>query len=647
MTSPMLPVAVVSDGFAAENYSGSAVGKTLTVEQRSYEIVGTLPTTFALRYANVDVWLPWRHADARGASLIAKLPPGVGLDDVRKRLGTVAKGLATPEMRESAEGDAVTVHTLRELTLGDSESRIWMLFGAAMLVLLLAAANVATLSVGRALARRDELAVRVALGAGRGRIVRQLIVEASVLALCGAAAGLLLARVLPAAISLAPGVLPRTEEIRIDVPVLLFALAAGALAVALFGVVPAVLVSGRSESTSLRAASTRARRGGLAENALVVAEVAAAFVLSIGAMLLLQTYIALRPSSPGFTVGNRVVADFELPDQSYGNDGRSHRFATELIDGIRSLPGWPDAELATNLPLTGNTMMLPVRGDEARDAAEAHVRAVSAGYLDLMDMEIVRGRPLLRSDGEGSSPVVVVNESAARELWGTVEVVGRHAMITFGKNPVPFEVVGVVRDAWLLRGPESSAELFTSFDQLPYSFFSVVIESTPARPVTLQDVRAVVNSLDRGVPIRDFRTLEEIAAGTVATPRFLATLLGALTLIGVLLAGTGCFAVLSQLVGRSSRELAVRLTVGASARSVAALVLRRALTLAVIGSALGIGIAIFATRVLEAQIYGIERTDPSTFVLAVVGMLIVITAAALIPAARVARLDPVVVMRAP
>jgi predicted permease len=408
-----------------------------------------------------------------------------------------------------------------------------------------------------------------------------------------------------------------------------------------------VVLSRESRQTSLRVAATRGRRIGVAQHALVVGEVAAAFVLSIGALLLLQTYVALRPTSPGFRVEDRVVADFDLPDEPYRDLRVSHRFATEVLERVRSLPGSPRAELATHLPLTGLTMILPARGDGSQDVSEVHVRAVSPGYLDLMEMEVAQGRGLEPADREGAPPVLVVNETAARRLWNTVDVIGRKATIDLGGAEVELDVVGVLRDTWIRRGPQPSAEVFASFDQLPFAFFTVVVESSPERPVVLEDLRGVVNSIDRGVPIRRFTTLEDIAAETVAQPRFQATLLGALTLIGVMLAATGCFAVLMQLVGQRTRELGVRLTMGASVHSVAGLVLRRALVLGAIGTGLGMSLALFATRLLENQIYGIARNDVSTFVLAALAMLVVVSAAALVPAARVTRLDPVEAMRAP
>jgi len=417
-----------------------------------------------------------------------------------------------------------------------------------------------------------------------------------------------------------------------------------------FGVAPALGVSRWAERTSLHAAATRGQRAGVAQSLLVIGEVAVALVLTIGALLLVRTYAALRPAAPGFQVQDRVVAAFELPGnvyEFYGDDA-ALRFGEQLLAGIRALPGAPDAELTTNVPMT----MMAVIGRKATPAEGAGApevnilfRSISPDYLQLMQMPLLTGRDLLARDAAGAPLVGVINETAARRLWNTTAVVGRRLRVYDGENEEQLEIVGVVRDARYLYLPEARPEVFVPFAQLPVSHFSVVIGSTPQRPMTIRELRDVVNGIDRQVPILDFKSMREAVGLIVAAPRFQATLLTLLTIIGIVLAATGCFAVLMQNVGRRTRELGVRMTLGATARHVAMLILGRALALAAIGTAIGIGIAVVATRLLENQLFGVERTDPPTFIVAALVVAVVIAAAALVPARRVARLDPVQALR--
>jgi putative ABC transport system permease protein len=262
-----------------------------------------------------------------------------------------------------------------------------------------------------------------------------------------------------------------------------------------------------------------------------------------------------------------------------------------------------------------------------------------------MEMPLLSGRPLLASDRAGAPNAAIVNETAARRLWPDQSPLGRTLQIELGKAPSDLVVVGVVRDAWIFQGPDTRPEIFASFEQFPFSRFSVVIAHTPGLPPGLQQLRQVVATIDPAAPVREVKPLRDVIAWTVIVPRFQATILSILTAIALILAATGCFAVLTQIIGRRAREFAVRMAVGAGVPSVVGLILRRATLLALTGAIIGIAIALAATRVLESYLHGVSRTDPATYAIAALGLTGIVIAAALYPARRLARLNPIDTLR--
>jgi predicted permease len=645
------PSVLVGEDFWLAHFGGGAVaGRTITLDERVYGIVGVMPRAFSFRYEDIALWVPLEHARARGVSLAGRLAAGVTPAHARARLTPFAQSMSTPEQRkrfEHVQVEPVNVVGLFESVVGQVRRTLWILFGSAAVVLLLAAANVATLSIGRALARREELAVRSALGAGRGRIMRHLLVEAVLLALAGASLGLLLARLAPAVLRLAPDFVPRSEQIVVDSRVVFFALLSGFVAVLVFGVLPGLGVARWNESTSLWAATTRGRRAGAAQSAAVVAEIAAAFVLALSALLLVRTYAALRPTEPGFRVRDRVIASFDLPRAAYHVPERSQQFADHLVRRVSQLSTAPRAAVTTDLPLTGMTMLYPADSESAPNTrVNIHLRAVSPGYLELMEMQLLRGRALLASDGPAAQLTAVINEAAAQKFWGSAgAALGRSFTVELNEGPRQAHVVGVLRDSWIMRGPEARPEVFVPFRQLPFRRFTLVMESKPDRAITLQDLRTTVNAIDRGVPIRGFSSLEQAISWSVTVPRFQATLLGLLTGNALLLAATGCFAVLSQAMGRRTHELGIRVALGATGGIISGLVMRRAGLLAVAGIVLGAITARIVTRVLESYLYGVTPTDTATFLAAAALLGAVVLAAAWPTAHRVARIDPLVALK--
>ncbi|HUF51100.1 MAG TPA: ABC transporter permease, partial [Longimicrobiales bacterium] len=352
------PVALVSERFWRERFGITpAAGHTLRIDDRAYDVVGVLPHDELLVYRSLDVWIPFESATGNRGSLLVRLPEGMSVDAARERLQPFADRLVTPDFTKRYEGMRVTTLSMQridDIMLGDVRRTLWLLFAASGLVLLLSALNVANLATGRAQTRSGELALRAALGAGRLRLVRQLTVEALLIAAGGVTFGLLLAGLTPALLALAPDFLPRVGNIRLDSRVLAWAIAVTLGAVLVFGVLPAWWMAARSERTSLHAAVERPRHGIRAQSTLVVVEIAVALVLVVGVALLVQTYATLRPTAPGFRIDDVAVASFSLPRPTYDDPSATRRFAEDLVASLERSTG-ARAAVATDLPLTGVT----------------------------------------------------------------------------------------------------------------------------------------------------------------------------------------------------------------------------------------------------------------------------------------------------
>jgi putative ABC transport system permease protein len=645
-----VPVALVTARFWRQRFGGGpAVGAMLRLDGRAYEVVGVLERDDVFRYRGVDVWLPLEHAAGRGVSLIARLGPGVDAQQAAARLLPVAERLATPESRQRIEGlrtRPVSVHDLTESLVGDVRDTLWVLFAVAALVLLLGVLNVANLSVERAVSRTDELAVRTALGSGRVGLVRLLAVEAVMLSAAGCVLGVALALGTPSLLALAPDYLPRVSEVRIDGGVLLGAAAAAAFAFLVCGVAPAIGVALRSERVSLRSGLAKHRRAGAAQGLLVVSEVAAAIVVLVGVALLAQTYFALRPTSPGFQIEDRAVATLNLPPDLYADPAAVRDFADRLITELGARAGGTVA-LATDLPLTGMSMYLQAsRGGPDAELTGVHFRAVSAGYLEMMRMRLLAGRTLTAADVPGAPNVAVVNESAARRLWGdAADAIGRTTTLMLHDGPVEVRVVGVLADAWVLRGPVPSPVVFTAFRQLPFARFSVVIATSRERPVPEGDVLAALRAVDPRVPLLTYGTLRDSVAWSVVFPRFQATLLAVLGMLTLVLAASGIFAVLSQMIARRTPEFGIRMALGASVGAIVRSVLGRVAPLAAAGIVAGVLLAGAATRLLRTHLFGVEPGDPASYLAAIAAVTLSLLLAAVRPLVRAARVDPIATLR--
>ena len=546
------------------------------------------------------------------------------------------------------------VTALSEHLVGNVRPALLLLLGAVGLVLLIACANVANLLLARAAARRREMAVRAALGAGRRRIARQLLTESALLGLLGGVCGLGLAfggvRLL---VALMPadfwGGLLRQVPIRLDAPVLAFTLLLSLATGLLFGLAPALAAS-RVDLTGPLKEGER-RRPGRARGLLVVAEVALSVVLLVLAGLLLRSFLTLRSVDPGFTPERVLALAVELPRQIYESPARQLNYYKEVAQRLAALPGVESAAFSDALPLEGVSMILRglfIEGREPlppEESPEVWVIGASPGYFGTMGIPIVRGRAFTEAEIHAGSPVAVVSREMARRCWGNGDPVGRRLRI--GPPSAPWTtVVGVAEDVHQERlETEPKPQMYRPFDLAPRlsGFFVVRAKNNPAA-LTAAARKAVLDR-DRNVLVHDVAAMEQRLAGSVAARRFNLVLLALLASLALALAAVGLYGVLGYIVAERTREIGVRMALGAERRGVLALVIRQGLTLAAVGIGVGLPGAFAASRLLRSSLFGITAADPLTYVAIPLALLLVALLSSWLPARRATRVDPVVALR--
>jgi putative ABC transport system permease protein len=662
-TSPGHPaVVVLGHGVWRRRFGADPgiVGRTLRLDGEPYEVVGVMPASFRFP-EEADFWVPLTFppdvATQRGAhylDVIARLRPGVTAAAAGAEIRAIADRLRLAYPRTNSGYTAVAT-PLAESLVGEVAPALEMLLGAIGLVTLVACANVANLLLARAARRQPEVAIRTALGAGRGRLVRQLLTESAVLAAMGGAAGLALAAVsLDSIVRLAPSSVPRLNEVRLDGGVLLFTAAWTVGSVAVFGLAPALAALRARPMNALRGHGADAggppRRLG-ARQVLVVAQVALALVLSAGAGLLIRSLARLSSVDPGFRTESAVTYSLTLPEAGYPDESARGAFLDRLLVRMRSLPGVGSAGAVFGLPLTGasfSSSFRPVGAAAGDDEPSAQLRVASRGYFEAMGIPILRGRGFTEADRRGSPIVILVSESAARKYFPAGDAIGKR--LRFGARMsdtrIEGEVVGVVgdvRDAELGAGP--TPEFYGSLEQATADEFHVVVRSSTPPDRIATSVRAAVADLDPELAVTGLSTLDEVVRRSVARPRFMVQLLLAFASLALLLCAIGVYAVTAYAVSRRTREIGIRMALGADGASVRALVLREAARLAAAGVGIGLAGAFAATRLLRGFLFEIGPGDPVTHAAVAVLLAAVAVAASALPARRASRLDPLVALR--
>ena len=646
------------------------VGKTVVVNDLPHEIVGVMPRDFrfpppivlesSLTEPPAGFWVPLAYdlADGqRGAhhiTALGRLAPGATAEQAENEMRGIAARLARAYPDTNAGWD-VTLVPLVEGVVRNVRPALLVLLGAVGFVLLQASVNVANLLMTRAVSRQREMAIRASLGAGRGRLVRQLLTENLLVALAGGAVGLLVAawgvRTL---VALAPPGLPRLDEVGLNPRVLLFTLVVSAAAGLLFGLVPALQVrpARLSEWLRDRDSSGERRQSRLFRHALVVVEVAVALVLLVGAGLLVRSFEALRRVDPGFAPARVLTLRAAMPQGSFGEPERRVAFVTDAIDRLRAVPAVESVGVTSEVPLVHDRQGTSLwREGEAPPTGPGdrvvNWTIVGPAYFATMGIPIIEGRDFSASDRTDSAPVILVDEAVARSWFSGENPIGQR--VFFGANSgTAREIVGVVgreRHEGLASDPNPG--VYLPYLQWPSSFeVSFVVRTATTAAGAAAAARAAIRAAGASVPINGVQTLDQVLADATAEPRFSALLVGVFALAALALAALGIYGVMSYTVSRRTREIGVRMALGARPAEIQRLVVGQAMALAAAGMALGAAGAVALGRTLASLLFQVTPADPTTFAVALVTLAAVALAACYLPARRATRVDPMVALRA-
>jgi predicted permease len=654
-------VVILSNGFWKSRFAGSAdvIGRSLTLNGESYTIVGVMPTTFSLKAWSVtarEIWVPIGFTDEERAvrdnhndQVIARLKSGADLSRSKAEMNTISARLERDHPKENA-GWGATVIPLQELIVGDVRQPLIVLLAAVGLVLLIACANVSNLLVARALGRRKELAIRTALGAGRARVLQQLLVEALLLALAGGAAGVLIANaILSAGAHLLANQVPRADEVALDARVLLFALAASVFTGVVAGVLPAIR-AGRADVNDALKEGGRVDAGGVAlrtRRVLIVCEVALSLVLLTGAGLMLRTLDALRRVDAGFDPSNVLTIRLGVPKSRHETPAQVTAFFDDVLKRLRALPGVEAAAAVDDVPLAGGSQQPIVVDGRAellpRDQPTVAVRKITPGYLHAMRVPLLSGRDVAENDTD----VVLVSRAAAKLLWGDVDPVGHETRLPLESKTRVQRVIGIVgdvRDKGLAEKPV--ATVYEYQHDRDWRFLEIIMRTAVPPLSVTQAAAGAVHAVDADQPVEDVKTMDDVINETLASQRFSTLLLGLFAAVALALASVGIYSVLSYIVRGRRREIGIRAALGARTLDVVRLIVIEGMTPTVIGVAVGVGVALLSARLLEKLVFGVSAFDPLTLALVAATLLVVAVAASLVPAYRAARLDPSDVLRA-
>jgi putative ABC transport system permease protein len=658
-------VVILSDGFWKQQLGGDpdVLGRTLTVMDAPYTVVGVMPAGFHIEIAEREQLYAPLPIDPNRThdflQVIGRMKRGVSLAQTRADLGAVAQRVSRVYPRGGGEGVGTNVVPLIEALAGPGRLALLILFAVVVVVLLIACTNVASLLLARSASRQRELAVRAALGAGRGRLARQLLVESLVIAVVGGAAGLMiadgLARLLVGLVGTVVPV-PRLDATRTDVWVLAFTTIVSLATGIAFGIVPALLSASPDLNDALREAgrsSTGARAPRL-RRGLVVVETALALVLLAGAGVLTRTFLTMRATPPGFDATNLLAADLWMPPTRFGTVDRRAQFFEAALARIRALPGVRAAAFVADLPLNGgsNTESFHIVGrpDPAPGRAfNAGFNIASAGYFHTMSIPIREGREFLDSDRSGAPGVIIVNQTAAKRFWPDRSALGQQIDLPVARQKtVRLTVVGVaedVRHVGLAVAPR--AEVFVNSMQTDLTWpFAVLIARAAANPGGLADAaKAALHAADPNVPLSRVNTVDEVIARSMAQARLYTLLLSAFAVAAVALAAVGLYGLIAFSVAQRSHEMGIRVALGASRPEILRLVLGEGVGLAAIGTAIGVAGGLAATRALVGLMAGVQPNDPATFVVVALVLLACAAFASYVPARRAAAADPLAALR--
>jgi predicted permease len=647
------------------------IGRSVALSGETYTVVGVMPRDFKFApfwATKTDLWAPLalgsRLTDRGGGSLrvFARLTPGVTLEQAQAEMAGITGRL---EREFPGTNQDMQVVSLREKVVGNIRPALLVLLGAVGFVLLIACANVSHMLLARAAVRREEIALRTALGAGRWDVFRQVLTESVTLAMLGGGAGLLLAvwgvRVL---VALGPADIPRVETIGVDGHVLLFALGVSLFTGLALGMAPAWRATTVNLSDALkegkRGSSEGSRRHHL-PGLLVGSEFALAVVLLAGAGLMVRSFLALQRVDPGFDPSGVLSMVVSVAGTEQAAAGHTGNFYQTVLEKVRAVPGVQSASGINHLPLAGDEwgFRFHIEGRPPERPGEESVatyRAVFPGYFRTMSIPILRGRDVTNADNLRSPGVVAINNYFARRYWPGEDAIGKR--ITFddpAKNPSWLTVVGVVKDtarsSWV-SPPEEEVFLpylqnraYLDTPSPPYSYLTLIVR-TAGEPESLAPaIRGAIHSLDKNIPLSEIQTMDHVVAEATGQSRFYLILLGAFGTVALVLAGVGIYGVMSYSVSRRTQEIGIRMALGAQGRDVLRLVVFQGIIQALVGVAVGLAGALVLSRLMAGLLYGTRPNDPATFAAVVLVLSGVAVAASYVPARRATKVDPIVALR--
>ncbi len=657
-------VVVVSDAFWRRHLGAdpAAVGKTIVLTDESFTVVGVMPPDFAYP-KGAQIWTPLVRAAGPIAempgvwwmSAVGRLRPGISLDEARGEMAA----LVGPYNREKFKEETITpvLTPIRDAVFGPTRPALLALLGAVGLVLLIACANVAGLLLVRATERSRDLAVRRALGAGAGRLARGLLVESAVLAAPGGVLGVLLAVVgTPALVALSPTDVPRLQETAVNLRALGFAVLACALTALLCGLAPMLTVRRLSIESTLRAGAHAVAPGRMRLGAVLgVAEIALSLVLLVGAGLLARSFAHLRAVPLGFDPDRLLSVAVGTPENRYPKPRDWRAFYQDLLARVRALPGVASAAVVMLRPLWGTVGMdwrFTVEGQSEQDASRnptVMMETVSADYFRTMRIPVLRGRVFTDGDAEGQPGVVVLGESMARRCWPGEDPIGKRLKIPLPDTEYDSKwltVVGVVGDARYRELRNGRLDLYMSYLQANHRMLHLMARTRGEPTSIAPGIRAAVSAIDRGLPVDDVMPMTRVVEEALGGPRFAARVFGAFAVVAALLAALGLYGLLAYSVTRRTREIGVRVALGARPVDVSRLVLGEGMAVALFGIAIGVGAAVAGARLLRALLFGVDPVDPLTFVAVPVLLAAVALSACVLPVRRASGVNPVDALRA-
>jgi putative ABC transport system permease protein len=658
-------VVLLSHRLWQRRFSGdpSIISKTLTLNDASYTVVGVMPATFQFPTREDELWIPMAFSSDEAANrnrhyleVLGRLKPGVSVQQAQADMTTVATRLQQQYPGSNTDVGAV-VTPLHEQVVGDIKPALMVLLGAVGLVLLIACANVANLLLARAAVRQKEIAVRVALGASRTRLVRQFLTESVLLSMFAGVFGLIVAVVgLYLLKSFIPPDIAQTSGVSIDERVLGFTLLISVLTGFIFGLAPALQAANFNLNETLKEGGRDSYSGGHTNHVrslLVIAEVAISLVLLIGAGLLINSFLRLRNTDPGFRSDHLLTMRVVMSEAKYQDRPRRIGFYSDVINRVESLPGVKSAAITTNLPLyrQGNSISISIEGRPTPPPGQEIIittRIVSPRYFETMGIQLLQGRHFTDHDNQNSQRTVIISDGMARRYWPGQDVLGKRICPGRPERPEDwFQIIGVVNDVRQFQlDAQPKPQMYLTYRQAGFFDSRDLVVKTEVEPTSLAaSVRQAVWEIDKDQPVSNISTMDAMLADSIARQRFSMLLLGIFAAVAMILAAVGIYGVMSYSVAQRRNEIGIRMALGAQKMDVLRLAVGSGLKLVLIGLVLGIAAALLLTRLMSTLLFGISATDPLTFILISAVLIAVALLASYIPARRATNVDPLIALR--